>query len=436
MNKEKLLKMLKAKEARKAQLVTKADGTEDVKELRSINGEISELAADIAELRAMLDEIEAEERAAGAADPAAATGDEGSEQRKAGDGKPENRAIMGTYGMGMPEEQRKALTKVYEQRGADLKNRKAIVVSMEESQEERAVTLAASNLVVQKKYSNTLNETFNEVSSLIDNVQAVPLNGGESYTKGFEISFGEGDYTTETGNYDESDPVTDYVEVGKAKITAYTEITDEAQKLPNIDYLALVVKNVRIAIRKKITRQILIGAGGTNALTGIFNAPVNVIPLASDIEVSAIDEDTLDTIVFGYGGDEDVEGGAYLILNKLDLAAFSAVRLSDGKKAYKIKLETGGNAGTISSEDSFEVPFIINSAAPALSAAGTVVDTYCMAYGKLMAYEMPIFSQLTIEESRDFKFRTGQIAYRGAIWAGGNVTSYKGFARIKKVAAV
>lgn len=226
------------------------------------------------------------------------------------------------------------------------------------------------------------------------------------------------------------------MEVGKAKITAYTEITDEAQKLPNIDYLALVVKNVRIAIRKKITRQILIGAGGTNALTGIFNAPVNVIPLASDIKISAIDEDTLDTIVFGYGGDEDVEGGAYLILNKLDLAAFSAVRLSDGKKAYKIKLETGGNAGTISSEDSFEVPFIINSAAPALSAAGTVVDTYCMAYGKLMAYEMPVFSQLTIEESRDFKFKTGQIAYRGAIWAGGNVTSYKGFARIKKVAAV
>lgn len=436
MNKKRLLKMLKAKEARKAELLTKADGTEDVKELRSINGEITELTADIAELRAMIDEIEAEERAAAAADPAAATDDEGSEQRKAGDGKPENRAIMGTYGMGMPEEQRKALTKVYEQRGADLKNRKAIVVPMEASAEERAVTIASSNLVVQKKYSNTLNETFNEVSSLIDNVSAVPLNGGESYTKGFEVSFDEADYTTETGAYTDGDPVTDYVEIGKAKITAYTEITDEAQKLPNVDYQALVVKNVRIAIRKKITKQIILGAGGANAITGIFNAPVNVIPTASDLEVSAIDEDTLDTIVFGYGGDEDVEGGASLILNKSDLAAFAAVRLSDGKKAYKIKLERGGNAGTISSEDSFEVPFIINSACPALSLAGTAVDTYCMAYGKLMAYEMPIFSQLTIEESRDFKFSTGQIAYRGAIWAGGNVASYKGFVRIKKVAAV
>jgi len=432
MNKKKLLKMLATKEARKAALLTKADGTEDIKELRSINTEITELTADVAELRSMLDEIEAEERSAAAADPAVEA--ESTEQRKAGDSKPETRAIMGAYGMGQSEEQRKSTLKAFETRGETLKAGKPIVVSMEETQEERAVTLAASNLVVQKKYSNTLNETFNEVSSLIDKVQAVPLNGGESYTKGFEISFGEADYTTETGNYVESDPVTDYVEVGKAKITAYTEITDEAQKLPNIDYLALVVKNVRLAIRKKITRQILIGAGGANALVGIFNAPVEVIPVASDIEVSAIDEDTLDAIVFGYGGDEDVEGGAYLILNKLDLAAFSAVRLTDGKKAYKIKLETGGNAGTISSEDSFEVPFIINSAASALSAAATADDTYCMAYGKLMAYEMPIFSQLTIEESRDFKFRTGQIAYRGAIWAGGNVTSYKGFARIKKVA--
>lgn len=434
MNKKKLLKMLAAKEARKATLLAKADGTEDVKELRSINTEITELTADVAELRSMLDEIESEERSAAAADPAIET--EPAEQRKAGDGQPETRAIMGTYGMGMPEEQRKAMVKVFEQRGADLKNRKAVVVSMEETQEERAVTIAASNLVVQKKYSNTLNETFNQVSSLIDNVQAVPLAGGESYTKGFEVSFSEGGYTTETGAYTDGDPTTDYVEIVKAKITAYTEITDEAQKLPNIDYMALVVKNVRTAIRKKITRQILLGAGGANAFVGIFNAPVNVIPVASDLEVSVIDEDTLDTIVFGYGGDEDVEGGAYLLLNKLDLAAFSAVRLTDGKKAYKIKLETGGNAGTISSEDSFEVPFIINSAAPALSLAATADNTYCMAYGKLMAYEMPVFSQLTIEESRDFKFSTGQIAYRGSILAGGNVTSYKGFVRIKKVAAV
>lgn len=435
--KSKLLAMIAKLELRKTALSTKSDATEDIKELRGINVELDAINADLVEARGMLAEIEAEEAAQRSADPAKSGADpEFRAATGSDDGNPEQRQVLGTYGMGISEEQRKSALKVYEQRGATLKSGKPIEVSVEETAEERAVTIGASNLVVQKKYSNTLNETFNEVSSLIDNVGAVPLTGGESYTKGFEVSFADAGYTTETGDYTDGDPVTDYVEIGKAKITAYTEITDEAQKLPNIDYLALVVKNVRIAIRKKITRQIVLGSGGANAITGIFNAPINVIPLASDLEISAIDEDTLDTIVFGYGGDEDVEGGSYLILNKKDLAAFAAVRLSDGKKAYKIKLDASGNTGTISSEDSFAVPFIINSACPALTLAGTVVDTYCMAYGKLMTYEMPIFSQLTIEESRDFKFKTGQIAYRGAIWAGGNVASYKGFVRIKKVAAV
>lgn len=429
--KNKLLKLLKAKEDRKASLVTKSESIEDVKELRSMNAEISTLTQEIVELRNMINEIEEEEKAANdennAADPKA---DESKDEENKGE---EKRNVMGTYGSGAKQESRKVEVKMYEERGAHLKSGKPIVVSVEETPEERAVTLAASNLIVQKKYSNTLNDTFNEVSSLIDKVSAVPLNGGESYTKGFEISYGEGDYTTEDGNYVDSDPTVDYVEVGKAKITAYTEITDEAQKLPNIDYQALVVKNVRTAIRKKITKQIILGAGGANKLTGIFNAPVNVIPSASDIEVADIDADTIDTIVFSYGGDEDVEGGSYLILNKIDLAAFAAVRLTDGKKAYKIKLDNTGNGGSISSEGSFEVPFILNSACAPISLADTVAGTYCMAYGKLQAYEMPVFSQLTIEESRDFKFRTGQVAYRGAIWAGGNVVSYKGFVRIKKV---
>jgi len=154
------------------------------------------------------------------------------------------------------------------------------------------------------------------------------------------------------------------------------------------------------------------------------------IPLASDLVIVEIDADTLDNIVLGYGGDEEVEGGCDLILNKIDLAAFAAVRDAEGDKLYKIKLN--GNTGTISSEGSFEVPFIINSICPSLTAVGTATDTYCMAYGKLMSYEMPIFSAFTVEESRDFKFKSGQIAYRGSVWAGGNVVSYKGFTRIKK----
>ena len=426
--KKKLLALMAKKEARKAELLTKSGTTEDITELRGINTELETLNSEINDLREMIAAASDDEERS--ADPAAG---KGTEQRAV------DPQLLASYGAAAPAagvDERKKFTDALEKRGADLKAGKTIVVAMEESPEERAVTVASETLVLQKKYSNNMNETFNEVSSLVDRVSAVPLNGGESYTKAFEVFFGEGGYTTETGDYTETDPVVDYVEIGKAKITAYSEITDETQKLPNLNYQALVVKGVKNALRKKITKQLLLGAGGTNAITGIFNAPTNVIPVASDVEVSAINEDTLDKIVFSYGGDENVEGEAALILNKVDLAAFNAVRLNDGKKAYKITLNADGNTGTISSENSFAVPFIINSACPPLSLAGTVADTYCMAYGKLQAYEMPVFSAITIDESREYKFRSGQIAYRGAVWVGGNVASYKGFVRIKKVAAL
>lgn len=319
-----------------------------------------------------------------------------------------------------------------EQRGADLKAGRSVTFAVNELPELRAVTIASGDLVVEKKYSKTLNDSFGEVSGTIDVVSAVVLDGGESYRKGFVKGYGEGDYTSETGNYVETDPEFDYVDINKVKITAYTEITDEALKLPNVAYQSYVAQNIQTAIRKKISKMILNGTG-TNSFVGIFNAPTNVIPTASDLGISEITADTLDDIVFSYGGDEEVEGVATLFLSKADLAAFAAIRDAEGRKLYTINPR--GNTGTISSAGSFNVPYIINSAAPALSASATANGTYCMAYGVPVNYEMPIFSNLTVEESRDFRFRTGQVAYRASIWAGGNVAAHKGFVRVKKVAS-
>lgn len=317
----------------------------------------------------------------------------------------------------------------YEQRGVDLKEHKGVSFDVDEL-DLRAITISSGDLTVPTYSSNQLNPGFNDVSSVIDAVHAVPLVGGEAYEKGFVVSYGEGDYTTEVGDYAAAEPVFDYVSTGKAKITAYAELSDEAAKLPSVQYAVEVRKGITQAIRKKIARQILIGAGGANTITGIFNAPENVIPAATDLEIAQIGADTLDQMVLGYGGAEDVEGISYLILNKSDLAAFAALRDAEGRKLYEISIN--GNTGEITSKDSFKVPYIINSACPALSAAGTLAGTYCMAYGKLQAYEMPVFSPLTVEESRDFKFKSGHIAYRGSIWTGGTVAAYQGFIRVKK----
>lgn len=53
--KDKLLKMLKAKEEARAALVTKSDKSEDVAELRGINGQLETINTEIAELRSLID---------------------------------------------------------------------------------------------------------------------------------------------------------------------------------------------------------------------------------------------------------------------------------------------------------------------------------------------------------------------------------------------
>ena len=55
-----------------------------------------------------------------------------------------------------------------------------------------------------------------------------------------------------------------------------------------------------------------------------------------------------------------------------------------------------------------------------------------MAYGSLSNYEIGLFSELEIKESEDYKFKEGQIAHRGSVFAGGNVVAYNGFVRVKK----
>ena len=290
-------------------------------------------------------------------------------------------------------------------------------------------TLTSSQTVLKQHAAEDVKDTFNEVSSLVDMVKMIPLPGGESYKRGFVKSYGEGGYTVERADYTAAEPTFGYASMTKAKITAYCEEPEEIQKLAPAAYDGIIEDSIDIAIRKKLSKQILIGTGGDNSLTGIFfnpsSASDDIIDRNTDVELSAIDENTLDTIIYGYGGNEDVESVAVLILNKADLKAFATCRLSDGKKAYTVV--NHGNTGTIDG-----VPYIINSACKAVSNSTTTAGSYCMAYGSLLNYEMPVFSDIDIQHSNEYKFKQGQIAHRGDIFVGGNVAAKNGFLRVKK----
>lgn len=295
--------------------------------------------------------------------------------------------------------------------------------------ENRAVTVGSGNVILPKHQATDIRPTFNEVSTLIDRVSSKTLKGGESYQQPYIKSYGEGDYTAEGGDYTTAETQFGYADITKAKITAYAEDTEELQKLPAADYDSEVMKGINVATRKKLSREILVGTGATNRLAGIFSTAATAIDAATDLGISAIDETTLDDIIFSYGGDEDVEDAAVLILNKKDLKAFAKLRTADGKKVYNVV--TQGNSGTIDS-----VPFIINSACKAVSDSATATDQYCMAYGPLSNYQLTIFSDMDVQRSTDFKFKQGMIAHKGVVFAGGNVISKNGFLRVKKAATV
>ncbi len=293
--------------------------------------------------------------------------------------------------------------------------------------EKRAVTVSSGQVILPKYTSDTINQTFNDVSSLIDRVQHKPLNGGESFSQPYEITSGEAGYTEEGQPYNSTEIEFGYAEITKAKVTAYSEETEEVLKLPLADYDSVIRQGISKALRKRITKDILIGDGAKNHITGIFSDKAEAINPETDIEISSINENTLDEIIFSYGGDEETEDTATLILSKADLKAFATLRNVDKDKVYDVT--TNGNTGTIDG-----VPYIVNSACKGLGKAAA--GDYIMAYGPLSNYMLAIFSDTDIQRSTDYKFKEGMIAHKGSTFVGGNVVSYNGFLRVKKGGAL
>ena len=300
-----------------------------------------------------------------------------------------------------------------EKRGKDLK-------------EGRTVTVTSSNVLLPSHTNTEIGAyPFREVSTLVDRVKIVNLEGGETYKKSFIKTNGTAGLTAEGDPYTTAEPTFGYATITKVKVTAYAEITEELEKLPALPYSQEVLKGINIALRKKISQQILRGAGTTNTFKGIFATGVEALADNTDIEIDTIDETTLDEIIYAYGGDEEVEGGAALILSKNDLRAFANLRTSEGRKVHIVDY----SASTIDG-----IPYIINSNCGSIADPSTEAGTYCIAYGALTNYEVPVFSPVEIAKSTDYKFKDGIISYKASVFTGGNVVGYKGFLRIKKKA--
>ena len=430
--------LIKRLEARKAELVAQSQKSEDIAELRAINKQLATLDDDIKAAKAAQEKFDAgkdeedeDERTKAFREYEARKAKEAAEKRA-------EQPPQYVPGKGfIPAEERgvdKSLNLALELRekaGESLKSKKEVKSPLSTFGELRTVTVtpatgATATIVVPSAFSPTINPDFPVVSALVDAVSHLSMNGGESYRQAYITGIDTGDYTAEGADAAEAETHFDYVDINRTKITAYAELTEELQKLPAAPYADVVVQNIRTSMRKLLTREILVGAGGNNQIVGIFSDKAKAIDAATDYGISQITDTTLDEILFNYGGDEEVEDPAVLILSKLDLLAFTKVRTATKQKFYDIQLR--GNGGYING-----IPFIINSACKTLSTAdGAAEGDYCMAYGSLSNYQLTEFSPMEVKQSDDYRFRKGMTAFRGDCFFGGNVIRKNGFLRIVK----
>lgn len=429
-----LKKLIQRKKDEQAKLNKRMDESEDIKEVRSIGETLKTIAQEIAEAEAQLQAIENgpkdepqeeqkddEARADDNLDPNEEEPTNENVERskdyvKVGGTDIRHMATTNLRGGNpMDKEQREAQNKEIEERAKALK-------------EGRAVTVASGNVLLPKHQSNDLATVpFRQVSTFYDLTKVRNLQGGESYEAPFTKSYGTGGLTEEGSAYTEAEPEFETAKINKVKVTAYAEFSEELERLPNANYEAEIRKGVEIALKKKMAQQQIGGTGESNTFIGITstNADNTAVLASDDIELSKIDQDTLNKIIFAYGGDEEVEQKGVLVLNKADLLAFSLVKNDIGDHAYKIDLANQ----TINT-----VPYIINSNLTPLDTA--LKGQYSMIYGIPQYYETAIFSPVEIKKSYDYKFKDGMIAYRASVFAGGNTTAYRGFMRVKKGAPV
>lgn len=425
-----LKKLIQRKKDEQAKLNKRMDESEDIKEVRSIGETLKTIAQEIAEAEAQLQAIENEPKDEPQEEPKddEARADDSLDPNEE---EPTNENVerskdyvkvggtnirqMATTnlrrGNPMDKEQREAQNKEIEERAKLLK-------------EGRAVTVASDNILLPKHQSNDLATVpFRQVSTFYDLTKVRNLQGGETYEAPFTKSYGIGGLTEESSAYTEAEPDFGTAKINKVKVTAYAEFSEELERLPNANYEAEIRKGVEIALKKKMAQQQIGGTGESNTFIGITSASAdNTAVLDSDdMELSKIDQDTLNKIIFAYGGDEEVEQKGVLVLNKADLLAFSLVKNDIGDHAYKIDLANQ----TINT-----VPYIINSNLIPLDTA--TKGQYSMIYGIPQYYETAIFSPVEIKKSYDYKFKDGMIAYRASVFAGGNTTAYRGFMRVKK----
>ena len=285
-----------------------------------------------------------------------------------------------------------------------------------------AATTFSGELVTPTGGSSRVNDGFNaQVSGLIDQVRVETFDGlsgwEESYLKSIQTATTGKPETVGGTTRTDSSP-----EWRKAKLLAHevqtTAYVDRnISKLSPVAYAAKTQGYALAALRREVNKLIVNGDGSDSPeVFGLKNAKntkgENIFDTSN---VKAIDADALRSLVFGFGGSEELAPSARLILDKVNLDALGKIKVAadDNRSLFDISLT--GNSGTIKS-GGLIVPYTIASA----------IGSKTLAYGDPMSYLLALFGSYTVRVDESVKSVERMIAILGDVLVGGNLTVDKG----------
>lgn len=424
---EKLKKRLEILNQEKEDILKKSQESDDVEEVKALEEELKQKKEQIVELEQEIKDLEStddernDDSDIDGQDKEDVKKDEESENRSANpvssSRQPQLRKVS-SYGFG--EKKGDNMDKELEKRAAEFAQSKTLKYNTAEA---RALLISGGKIATPTKVSG-INDTFNEVSSIVDMVVVEDCEGMGSDKVAYKKSSGKATKKTEgSKNTDASGMVVDYVEITPSTLSTYDEISREVMKQSPLKYQSKVAESAKISLRAAAAAKII------NAV-----ATAKAIDADGKLEISAIDQNTLRKIALSYGGSLSIPGETVLLLTKEDLIAFGDVRGTNEKRAvYEITPDTSNTNTGIIKDGGLSVKYCLdNNLTPLSKAKLTEGELPSMMYGNPKTIKLDLFGDYNVRSSEDYKFAEGLIAVMGEVMCGCDVVYYNGFTLVSK----
>lgn len=389
--KERIKKLLAAKQEQRAALNKSLIESDDKEERAAIGETLAALAEEISEIESMLAEVDEPATDGGEGETVSENNTDDEEERKFN--------VMATMTMrnGAPVA---STNKDIEARAKAFADSGKMTI---DNAEARSVLVSSGKIATPTEVSGINDIIGARVSSIVDLVKITDASGMGAYKVAYQTADATAATQTEGSAYNSSEPSFDFVTISPQTEAVLSYISKQVRKQSPLNYQAKVNESALVALRKRAAKLIT-----DKIVASTINTKLTSITL---------NETALRKIAFNYGGDESIVGAATLFINKADLVTLGDVRGSDKKPVYEITPDSSNPNTGIIKDGGLSVPYCIDTNL----ASGTLI------YGQPRCFELALFSNYEIMVSEDFAFDKGLLAIRGDVELGGDVVVNGGF---------